>query len=315
MFVSDFNTGLLAGTPSPYAGDLTAFLRHARLLNECFSGETRHALRQLSAGGIKHCQFSGIPVTEAIPPTKTDYVSRIPKQTFESEGVIGAASLELGRLFGYEETSKYVMYDIYPVQGYEESRSFVNSRKELSFHSDGSAHSELSPDYVLLYCIRSDPDAINLVADLDVLLRELPTSVVDVLMRPVFKHLVSQSPERYDLKPVLFAEGRELAVKYDEENVAGLNEEAITAQNILNDRIRRVAVEVSNTDNSLLIINNKRCLHARTSFTPKFDGTDRWIKGAFVTKSDVRNGAILSLSLQKSNDKAMDRSYTVGGLE
>lgn len=297
MFVNDFNTVLLAETPSPYVGDLTAFLRHARLLNACFSSETRQALRQLTAGEIKHCQFRGIPVTEAVPPTQTGYVSRIPKQTFESEGVIGAASLELGRLFGYEETSKYVMYDIYPVQGYEESRSFVNSRKELSFHSDGSARSDLSPDYVLLYCIRSDPHAINLVADLDVLLRELPASQVDVLMRPLFKHLVSQSPERYDLKPILFSEGREFAVKYDEENVSGLNEEAVTAQNMLNDWIRRVAVEVRNTENSLLIINNRRCVHARTRFTPKFDGADRWIKGAFVTKSDIRNGAILRLPM------------------
>lgn len=295
MFVRDFNTTLLAETPSPYVGDLTAFLQHARLLNACFSSETRQALSQLSAGEIKHCQFRGIPVTEAIPPTQTGYVCRIPKQTFESEGVIGAASLELGRLFGYEETSKYVMYDIYPVQGYEESKSFVNSRKELSFHSDGSARSDLSPDYVLLYCIRSDPDAINLVADLDVLLRELPATQVDVLMRPLFKHLVSQSPERFDLKPILFSEGREFAVKYDEENVSGLNEQAVTAQNMLNDRIRRVAVEVRNTENSLLIINNRRCVHARTRFSPKFDGADRWIKGAFVTKSDIRNGAILRL--------------------
>ena len=297
MFVSDFNNGLLADTPSPYVGDLTAFLQHVHLLNECFSGETRHALRQLSIGAIKYCQFSGIPVTEAMPPTRTDYVSQIPKHTFELEGVIGAASLDLGRLFGYEETSRHVMYDIYPVRGHEESRSFVNSRKELSFHSDGSARPDLSPDYVLLYCIRSDPDAVNLVADLDLVLCELPASQIDALMRPIFKHLVSQSPERYDVKPILFAEKSELTVKYDEENVTGLNEEAIIAQNMLNDRIRRVAFKVRNTENSLLIIDNRRCLHARTSFTPRFDGLDRWIKGAFVTRSDIRNGTILRMSL------------------
>lgn len=295
MFGSNFNTALLADTPSPYNDNLTAFLRHARLLNRCFSAQTRHALEQLGTREVKYCQFRDIPVTEKLPPTKTDYVSRIPKQTFESEGVIGAASLELGRLFGYEETSKYVMYDIYPVAGYEKSRSFVSSRKMLAFHSDGSAHPKLSPDYVLLYCIRSDPAAVNLVADLDVLLRELPADAVDVLMQPVFKHLVSQSPERYELKPILFSEEGKLAVKYDEENVIGLDEKAIAAQEILNDRVRRVAVELSTTENSLLIINNKRCLHARASFSPKFDGTDRWVKGAFVTRSDIRNGAILRL--------------------
>jgi L-asparagine oxygenase len=297
MFVTDFNIGLLAAVPSPYVDDLSAFLRHVQLLNQCFSAETMHALERLGSGRITHYQFRNIPVAESLPPTGTDYTARLPKQTFQSEGVIGAVSLELGKLFGYEETSPYVMYDIYPVKGYEESRSFVNSRRMLSFHSDGSAHPSLSPDYVLLYCIRSDPAAINLVADLDLLLPELPSAVVDVLMQPVFQHLVSQSPERYHLKPVLFVEGRELIVKYDEENVVGLNDAAISAQKILNDRLRKVAVEIANTANSLFIMNNKRCLHARTSFVPKFDGQDRWIKGAFVTKSEIRSGSILRLSL------------------
>jgi L-asparagine oxygenase len=295
VFVSNFDLALLAATPSPYSGDLTAFLGHARGLNQCFTSQTRHALGRLRAGEIVHCQFRCIPVTEIVPPTHADYVSRIPKQTFESEGVIGAVSLELGRLFGYEETSKYVMYDIYPVRGYETSRSFVNSKKMLAFHSDGSAHPSLSPDYLLLYCIRSDPDAVNLVADLDLLLRSLRAGVIDVLMRPLFKHLVSQFPERYELKPILFAEGGELAIKYDEENVSACTREAIAAQVMLNEQIHRIAVKLSNTENSMLIMNNKRCLHARASFSPKFDGTDRWIKGAFVTKSDMRSGTILPL--------------------
>lgn len=297
MFINEFDTDLLATAPSPYTGDLKDFLRYSQVLNEYFSAETRQALEQLGTGRIKHYQYNDIPVTETIPPTETTYVSRIPKQTFQSEGIIGAVSLSLGSLFGYEETSQYVMYDIYPVKGYEQSRSFVNSRKTLGFHSDGSAHPTLSPDYVLLYCIRSDPAAMNLVADLDALLRELSTDVIDVLMQPVFDHLVSQSPEIYQRKPILFAEGGELVAKYDDENVIGVNDAAIAAQKALDNRIREIAVEITNTENSLLIINNKRCLHARTSFTPKFDGRDRWLKAAFVTRAHIKNGSILELSL------------------
>jgi L-asparagine oxygenase len=297
MFTEDFDADLLAGMPSPYTGDIGEFVRQSQLVNQHFSAETRDALQRLRVGRIRYHQFVDIPVTEAIPPTQTDYTARIPKQTFQSEGVIGAVSLDLGNLFGYEETSSYVIYDIYPVKGLEDSRSFVNSRKMLSFHSDGSAHPTLSPDYVLLYCIRSDPAATNLIADLDVLLRELPSDVVNVLMQPVFKHLVSQRPERYQLKPILFLEGQELVVTYDEDNVFGCNDAAISAQNLLNDRLHNVAAEIGSTDNSLLVIDNKRCLHARTSFTPKFDGKDRWIKGAFVTRSEVPTGSILSLSL------------------
>lgn len=297
MFASEFDINLLRGVPSPYAGDLAPFLRCSRMLNELFSAQTRDVLGELASGQITHYQWLDIPVTESIPPTETTYVSRIPKRTFQSEGIIGAVSLSLGRLFGYRETSQYVIYDIYPVKGYEESRSFVSSRKTLAFHSDGSAHPALSPDYVLLYCVRSDPAAINLLVDLDVLLGELPAEVIEVLMQPVFNHLVSQSPELYQAKPVLYADGGELTVKYDEENVVGTNEVAIDAQYVLNQRLRDVAVEIPNADNSLLVINNRRCLHARTSFTPRFDGRDRWIKGAFVTKFEIQGGSILELSL------------------
>lgn len=307
MFVDSFDTGLLADTPSPYTGDLTAFLAHARRLNAGFSAFTRDALQRLAAGESTHHQFTDIPVRESVPPTATAYVSRIPKQTFHSEGVIGAVSLELGRLFGYEETSRYVMYDIYPVKGYEESRSFINSRKMLAFHSDGSAHPELSPDYVLLYCIRSDPRAINLVAGLDALLGGLPPTVVALLKRPVFKHLVSQSPERYVLKPILFVERGKLAVSYDEENVAGIDVEATAAQDMLNKRLREIAVELPNSDNSLLIIDNRRSLHARGAFTPRFDGTDRWVKGAFVTRADVADGTILRLGERRPATIGADR--------
>jgi len=295
MFKEGFRRALLSETPSPYSRDLGAFLSHSRLLNKQFSKDTRRTLELLRTDRIKYCQFHNIPVTEVVPPTATTYMPKIPKSTYQAEGVMGATSLELGNLFGYEETSRFVMYDIYPVKDFEDSNSFVNSRKMLSFHSDGSAHPKLSPDYVMLYCLRSSHQAHNLIVDLDKLLGRLPSPIIDLLKQPVFRHLVSQKPDRYDIKPVLFEEHGEITVRYDEDNVAGVGAEAIAAQQILNREIRNNATTVANTDHSLLIINNKKSLHARSSFTPVFNGADRWVKGAFVTKSDVRDGLMLGL--------------------
>jgi len=298
LFARNFDGELLAKTPSPYIGNLGEFLRYARRLNERLSAEARSALGLLASGSTKFHQFTHIPVTEPLPATPIEYLCPVSKRTFQSEGVMAAVSLELGGLFGYEETSKHLMYDIYPVEGCEDSSSFLSSRRALAFHTDGSAHPELSPDYVVLYCIRNEPQSVNLVADLDVLLQELPVKVVEVLMQPLFKHMVRQLPrERYDVKPVLFVEGGNMAVKYDEETVVGLNEKAIDAQTALNRGIRKVAETVVNTDNSLLILNNKRLVHARTSFEPRFDGGDRWIKAVFVTKTDLPNGSMLTLPL------------------
>lgn len=285
---------MLARTPSPYTGCIEDFIAHAQILNRYLSAETKAVLEKISACDIKCHQFLNIPVTEIIPPTPVAYTARIPKQTYQAEGVIGAVSLSLGSLFGYEETSKFVMYDIYPVKGYEKSRSFVNSKKMLSFHTDGSAHPKLSPDFVLLYCIRSDDDAVNWVADLDVLLQQLPSEVTGLLMRPLFKHLVCQSPEEYIVKPILFRDRGVFTIQYDEDNVFGTSPEAIESQAVLNSILRKVAVKIENRENSLLVVNNRRCVHARSSFTPKFAGEDRWIKGAFVTKEAIKNGSILA---------------------
>jgi L-asparagine oxygenase len=298
MFQKNFNTGLLAATPSPYGEDISGYLSHVELLGREFSSETRVILQKIKDDRISFYQFRDIPVTEEVPPTATRYSSEIPKKAFQSEGVIGAVSIELGRLFNYRETSGFIMHDIYPAKGYEHSRSFVSSRKMLSFHTDGSAHPELIPDYVLLYCVRSDRKAANLVVDLNILLGHLSAEVVNILMRPLFRHLVSESPEHYTLQPVLFREGGLVTVRYDEDNTSGINDEAKLSQQLLDEVIRKVAARIPNYSNSLLVLNNQRCLHARTSFSPKFDGEDRWIKCTYVTRKNIKSGSIIGLSLQ-----------------
>lgn len=301
MFNTTFDHDLLAETPSPYVEKLNDYLSHIRLLNKALSDETKDILRLLKENRIKYYQFKGILVTEEIPPTATEYITRIPKSTYQSEGVIGAASLELGRLFNYRETSDSLMYDIYPVKEHENSKSFVNSRKMLSFHTDGSAHPQLSPDYVLLYCVRDDPNAANLIVDVGTLVDNLNSEIVDLLSRPLFNHLVRQSPEYYLLKPILYSDGRNFTIKYDEDNTFGINTKALFAQKCLNEMLRKLAVEIRNHSNSLLILNNRTCLHARTSFTPRYDGKDRWIKCAFVTSSEIRDGSIINLEFEEDS--------------
>lgn len=297
MFHENFNTGLLAETPSPYCADISDYLSHAEVLSREFSSETRAMLQRLKDGSISFCQFRDIPVTEHVPPTATRYSSEIPRKTFQSEGVIGAVSQALGRLFNYRETGDFIMHDIYPARGYEHSRSFVSSSRMLSFHSDGSAHPKLIPDYVLLYCVRSDRQAANLVVDLDNLLEHLPSEVVAILMRPLFRHLVSESPEHYTLQPILFRKAGLVTIRYDEDNTSGINDEARSAQRLLDELSRKIADRIPNFTNSLLVLNNQRCLHARTSFSPKFDGKDRWIKCTYVTRKAIESGSIIGLSL------------------
>lgn len=296
LFDDKFTRGLFEDIPSPYAGDLTPLLHHAERLRECFSTKALQVFRDLDTGTIKYWQFMDLPVCEEVPPTAVEYTSHIDKRTYQSESIIGATSLELGSLFGYKETSKHVMYDIYPVRGYEESTSFVSSKKRLAFHTDGSAHPVISPDYVVLYCIRNEPSAVNLIVDLDDLVARISPASLAALKTPSFRHLVSQAPVRHHVKPVLADVDGQLTVTYDEENVTGVDRGADEVLQELNSLLHELAREVPNKTNSLLIMNNKQALHSRTGFTPKFDGFDRWVKGAFVTKSNLPQGTLVGLS-------------------
>jgi L-asparagine oxygenase len=300
MFNTTFDHKQLAETPSPHGENLNDYLSHIGLLNKALSSETKTILRDLKERRIKHYQFRDIPILEDFPPTATEYIAVIPKSTFQSEGLIGAVALELGTLFNYRETSESLMYDVYPIKEHEYSRSFVNSKKMLSFHTDGSAHPQLSPDFVLLYCVRDDPNAANLFVDVDTLVDNLSPEILDLLSQPLFNHLVRQFPEQFLQKPILYGVGRNLTIRYDEDTTFGINPEALFAQKCLNEMLREVAVEIKNHSNSLLVLNNSASLHARTSFTPRYDGKDRWIKCAFVTSENVRAGSIISLEPQGS---------------
>lgn len=296
LFEDGFDSKLLREAPSPYGLDIAELMQHSEQIRKCFSGEASSVFRELDRGAITYWQFTDLPANENMPPTPRDYTPQIEKKTYQSEAVIAAASLELGTLFGYKETSNHVMYDIYPVCGYEESSSFVSSKKRLAFHTDGSAHPLISPDYVMLYCIRNEPRAVNLIVSLSDILRRLSASTFAALKTASFSHLISQNPTRHHVKPILTEVEGELTVTYDEENVIGIDNESQQVLEDLNGLMYELAQEVPNRTDSLLIVNNKQALHSRTSFTPRFDGRDRWVKGAFVTKSGIAPGTIVGLS-------------------
>ncbi len=296
MFFASHGQKQLSRIPSPYCGNAEQFLFQSKLCCNHLASETKNVIQKLTTGEYNHYQFTDIPLTETVPPTPHTYPPPEKIPPYQAEGVIGSVAQSLGQMFGYRENCQHLIYDIYPVRGYEQSSSFINSRKMLGFHSDGSAHTKLIPDYTLLFCIRSDPNSINLIADVKNIVRKLPKWVTDELFEPHFLHTVSQNPARTILKPILFFEDEQLSITYDDETVSGTDDRSKDALEFLNQALKHTAITIENHPNSLLVLNNKRCLHARTPFTPKYNGEDRWIKGTYVSCKPIKNGTILALA-------------------
>jgi L-asparagine oxygenase len=50
----------------------------------------------------------------------------------------------------------------------------------------------------------------------------------------------------------------------------------------LHDAVRRSTEHVILQSGDILVIDNRRAVHGRTPFNPRYDGTDRWLKRALV---------------------------------
>jgi len=286
--------------PSPYSANLDPFLMYSMFLRTLLPAEIKADLNRLKSGQVNMIQLT--PVTDMIEQTPTPCDDKVigVKPDFFTEGVMGAIAAELGDIFGYKEQNGFVIHDIFPIPGLEHSQTGANSKSVLSFHSDGSTHPIITPDYLILYCIKPDRAACNHISFLPDLLQHMPGDLFQILTQDRFAHQVDielavENKNSFVIQPIILREGNELILKYDGDLVTGFDKESEQAITELNALIAKTAVEVHNQANSVLILNNKKAVHARSAFDPRFDGTDRWLQSAFVSKTPLPNGHVIDI--------------------
>lgn len=307
MLFSSELTAKFAKCPSPYVPNLDAFNLYSLFLARLLPPEIKGKLAQLKSGQIDMVKID--PVTDHIETTPTPCDDAIigTKPNFFSEAVMGAIAAELGDIFGYREQNGYVIHDIFPIPGMEHSLTGANSKSSLSFHSDGSTHPIVTPDYLILYCIKPDPAACNHIALLPDLLAQMSGDLFKMLSQPRFAHQVDvelavENKDSFLIQPIIMREGSELIIKYDGDLVTGLDKTSENAIRELNALIQKTAIEVHNQANTVLILNNKKSVHARSAFQPRFDGTDRWLQSAFVSKTPLGGTQVIDIRQRSLTD-------------
>jgi L-asparagine oxygenase len=73
-------------------------------------------------------------------------------------------------------------------------------------------------------------------------------------------------------------------LNYDEDLMEALTPEANAALEALKAAVAQVYQGVKLNVGDLLCIDNRRTVHGRSSFTPRYDGFDRWLQRAFVVR-------------------------------
>lgn len=232
--------------------------------------------------------LKGLPVGDLAPtpPAPTALVAR----SNATELRLLTMATVLGEPVGYlPEHGGDVVQNIVPVRSEATSQTSTSSKVDLMFHTEAAFHPH-RPRYLLLFCLRGDPQARTTIASIQASLPHIDPYVVEVLFEPRFRCAVDESylHGRANVLgapiAVLTGDPADPRMVFDQDLMVGMDEEAEEALHILGETLSAHHSSVVLEPGDLLVIDNDIVVHGRSPFVARFDGTDRWLQRAFVVE-------------------------------
>lgn len=251
--------------------------------------------------------IEGMPIDADLPPTPTGFDGNGAKETCVSEASILMIALILGEPVAYADEKRGVLVqNVYPIEAEKHAPSNESSDTDLGFHTELSFsrnHPDrplhvTSPDFLLLLGLRPAPlaDAVTTLADASKFSKLLSRRALATLTQPLFQLRAPYSfthpdgIERRWSSAVPLFHGTESIPMVAFDLACGVRGIAPDAREAL-EELRRVVSrpevqsQVRLRAGDLLVINNRKCVHARSRFHARFDGTDRWLQRVYVRRS------------------------------
>ncbi|WP_055490389.1 TauD/TfdA family dioxygenase [Streptomyces sp. TP-A0356] len=293
----------LAAEPDPTLNIDRAMARY----HQIFAGLPLDLLQQILDFG-RHTDTPGVgyvrnlPVDERLPATPSNGGPAPDKPTFVAEGVLLGLSGLLGEPVGFRtEKNGQLIHDVIPVPGGAMTQTNQGSTVFLNFHND-IVHDAIgrydvsNPDFLVLSCLRADHEgmAATHYADARDIISVLDPRTLELLRSPLFR---LNAPGSYirDVAgggevlsdPVAMINGPEGSpeIACSANGVRAMTTAAQAALDRLQAACREVAHQVFLRPGEALLINNRKGLHARTPFTARYDGADRWLQRTYVRRS------------------------------
>lgn len=275
--------------------DFETFFEEARLLFH----EMPRRIRQALIGFAKRGNADGalllrnLPTDPEVPPTPVRSGERPRKATWASELWICCVASALGEPVAYlQEKQGSLFQDIYPTPQNADKLSSESSSILLDFHTEIAFHPHM-PEYLLLYGLRQDPDkrARTIFSSVRRFFHLLPPGVRDTLFSDLFRTGVDYSFGNVNelrgagpLVSVLFGDRLDPFLRYDLDLMVGETPEAEHALQVVRALVNEAQRDVVIEPGCLLVIDNRRCVHARSDFKAYYDGRDRWLQRMAVVR-------------------------------
>lgn len=275
--------------------DPDAFCLHAKMISEAVPDRIKEIMynfvKKGSPTGFLLCKIQ-IVQEDATIHTPKNNATNIGETTCLAKIQALLISL-LGEMIAYEgEGNGTLFQDIVPVQGMADYQSSTGSNSELEIHTE-QAFSMLRPDFLSLACLRGDANAFTYILPLQCILDELSSDEIALLQQPLWYTGVDLSFKlggnefiNGDLRgpmPILDVAGACPRLIFDQDLMRGTDD----ASNKILKKIvaiyyrRRISHNLQ--PGEILFIDNRTSLHGRSSFSPKYDGFDRFLIRCFAT--------------------------------
>ncbi|MET9176683.1 TauD/TfdA family dioxygenase [Kitasatospora aureofaciens] len=239
--------------------------------------------------------LTGLPVGELpATPVRTEdepVWSEVPVATIGQLMVMSV----LGRSISYsDEKSGRLVQDVCPKRGAEQRQENSGSVL-LELHTEDGFHPN-PPHFLSLICLRADHDevAATVSGGIGDALPLLDAETVEVLRQPEFRIRFSSSfvPDTSvgvltPAMPILTGSAEHPDLTVDFNATTATTPRAQAALDRLEEAMRHSLKGLVLRPGDLIILDNRRAVHGRTDFTPRYDGRDRWLRRSFVV-TDLR---------------------------
>ncbi|WP_234042299.1 TauD/TfdA family dioxygenase [Streptomyces marianii] len=247
---------------------------------------------------------ANLPLDENLVPTPPSWqVAEKEGAAIREELVLLLIGSVLGDPFGWvNQQNGRLVHDVCPSKGHENSLTSASSQQQLTLHTEDVFHS-CRGDYVALMCLRN-PDVVGttvaLVESVDIAepmrqvlhqdrFRFFPDDSHNVVPQHTAENPSALEERPHEVASVLFGPEETPYLRIDADFTSPVpgDAEAERAMNQAVDQLAVAAERVVLSPGEAVFIDNYRAVHGRDTFTPRYDGTDRWLKRTSLVR-DLR---------------------------
>jgi L-asparagine oxygenase len=236
-----------------------------------------------------------LPIDDPLPPTPLTGAFQGSWRDLPVSTVVQLMVMSvLGEVIAYaDEKEGRLIQDIAPVPGSEKRQENTGSCL-LELHTEDGFHPRM-PHFIGLLALRSDHDhrALTLAGGIRAVLSKLDPAHVRALRQREFRirlasSFVGNRSVYSPVMPVLSGAPDDPDLCVDFHASEPLTKRAAAALEALREAMLGSLVGTVLERGDMVIVDNRKAVHGRTAFTPRYDGTDRWLRRCF-TVADIRS--------------------------